>query len=71
MVDKKTGLTKTIHMEFPFFLIRFFGGFLKRNRLCSFKKRKNILNCFYCIVQHHHFQNYTIITCYTYYGVQK
>ena len=33
--------------------------------------RKNlILQCFYCIMQYHYFQNYTIITCYTYYAIQ-
>ena len=46
--------------------------FLKRNMFLSFeKKHKNpILNCSYWIMQCHHFQNYTIITCYTYYGIQ-
>ena len=68
---QKNRFNKNNSHGFSVFWIRFFGAFLKRNRLCSFKKRKNILNCFYCIVQHHHFQNYTIITCYTYYGVQK
>jgi len=45
---------------------------LKRNRfLFVFKKKTDpILNCFYCIMQYHHFQNYIIITCYTYYDIQ-
>jgi len=34
------------------------------------KYKKPILNCFYCIMQHHHFQKYTIIAFYTYYGIQ-
>jgi len=32
---KKTGLRKTIHMFF-FILIRFFGGFMKRNKFLFF-----------------------------------
>jgi len=34
------------------------------------KTHKNpILDCFYCIMQYHNLQNYTIITCYSYYGI--
>jgi len=35
------------------------------------KQKKTILYCVHCILQHHHFQNYTIIPCYTYYGIQN
>ena len=46
--------------------------FLKRNRFLFFyKKNKDpILNCFHCIMQYHHFQNYIIMTCYTFYYIQ-
>jgi len=56
---------------FCFFYTGF--SFFKRNRFLFFfwKKHKNtILKCFYCMMQNHHFQNYTIITFYTYYGIQ-
>jgi len=62
--------------EKPVFLTqptRLLGFFKKKQRFVLFFKEneKNILNCFYCIMQYHHFQNYTIITCYTYYGIQN
>ena len=52
----------------------FFFVFLKRNKILFFfcrKQRNPILNCFYFIMQYHYFQNYTIITCYSYYGIQN
>ena len=50
------------------FSIRFFEK--KQVFVLFSKKHKNpILNCFYCIMQHHHFQNHTIINCYSYYGI--
>jgi len=50
-----------------------FSIFLKSTGFPFFKeKQKNsILNCFYCIMQYHHFQNYTIISCYTYHEIQN
>jgi len=55
-----------------FFLIRFLGLFEKKQVFVLFleKNTKILLNCLYCIRKYHHFQNYTIITCYTYYGIQ-
>jgi len=56
------------------FLKTHFLGFLKRNKILLFLQRKQkrpILNCFYSIIQYYYFQNYTIITCYTYYGIQN
>ena len=72
-VEKNPGfLKKTTHLLFfnpkPIFM------FLKKKQVLFFiyEKHKNpILNYFYCIMQYHHFQNYAIITCYTYYGVQN
>jgi len=56
-------------------------AFLKKTFLVFFKnkqvsvlflgKQKNNVNYFYCIIEYHHFQSCTIITCYTYYGIQK
>ena len=49
-------------------------GFLKRNKILFFfqrKQKKNILNCFCSIMQYHYFQNYLIITFYTYCGIQN
>jgi len=44
-----------------------------RNKILFFFEEnvKNSPNCFYCIMQYHHFQNHTIITCYTYYDIQN
>ena len=48
-------------------------SFFKETDFCYvLKKHKNpILNCFYCIMQYHYFQNYTIKTCCTHYGFQN
>ena len=48
-------------------------SFLKETRFRSFLKKtqKNILNCFYSSMQYHYFQDYSVITCYTYYGIQN
>ena len=63
--------TPTHLFFFVSFYIRVFCGFWRKGGFCSIKITQNrILNCFYWIMQHHHFQNYTIITCYTYYGIQ-
>jgi len=37
-----------------------------------FKKHKPHAELFllHRVVQYHHFQNYTVMTCYTYYGIQ-
>jgi len=63
---------KTTHL---FFLKKnVFLGFFKKKQafvLFSKKTKKPILNCVYSIMQYHYFQNYTIITCYTYYGIQN
>jgi len=75
-IKRQSGLRKT-----RFFLkktarlffseVRILLFFLRNRFLFFFKKRKNpILNCFYCIMQYHHFHNCTIITCYTCYGIQ-
>ena len=73
-IERQSGLRKTVFLKkkqptcFLFVLIRT----LKRKFFFFFyEKRKNlILHCFYCIMQYHHFQIYTIVTCYTYYGIQ-
>jgi len=56
---------------FGFFKKRFLWVFEKKQDFVLFSKKteKNILNCFDSIMQYHYFQNYTIITCYTYYGI--
>jgi len=42
----------------------------KQVYILFFKKtKKNILNCFYCIMQYYHLRNPTIINCYSYYGI--
>jgi len=45
--------------------------FAIRNKIVLFlRKTENpILNCFYCIIQYHHFQKCTID--YTFYGIQN
>jgi len=51
---------------------RLFWVFEKKQDFVLFSRKtekKNILNCFYSIMQYHYFQNYTKITCYTYYGI--
>jgi len=65
-VEKNPGFLKKNNP--PVFL-----GFSKRNKILFFfegKWKNLILNYFYCIMQHHNFQNYTIITCYIYYAIQ-
>jgi len=43
---------------------------MKQVFVFSLKKHENpIMNCFHCIMQYRHLQNYTIITCYSYYGI--
>jgi len=51
----------------------FFFVFLKETGFCFFlrKTKKKHSELFYCIMQYHNFQNYSIITCYTYYGIQN
>ena len=73
-IERQSGLRKIRCFEKATHL--FFNpnvfAFLKRNRFLFFyKKNKDpILNCFYCIMQYHHFQNYITMTCYTYYDIQ-
>ena len=64
-VERQSGLRKTRFFEKTTNV--FICFFFKETGFCSFlkKKQKSILNCFHCIVQHHQFHNYTIITCYS------
>jgi len=57
-------------MGFLFFLNPFFLFFIREQVFVLFLEKNTILNSFYCIMQYHHFENHTIITCYTYYGIQ-
>ena len=51
----------------PVFFNLTFCFFEKKQVVVLKKQHKNpILNCFCCIMQYHKFQNYTMITCYTY-----
>ena len=61
---------KTTHLGF--FWKNVFLGFLKSKILFFCRKQKNpIPNCCYSVMQYHYLQNYTILTCYTYYGIQN
>jgi len=62
---------KTIHPFFGLFNSERFCFFKNKRVLIRFlKKTKTPSELFYCIMQYHHFQKYTIITCYTYYSIQ-
>jgi len=64
-VEKKHFFLKKLP---PVFLIRFF---LKKQVFILKKKtQKPRYELFYGNMHYHHFQNYTIITCYSYYGIQ-
>jgi len=57
---------------FFLFFHPWFDGFFERKQVFVLfleKSQNTILNCFYCFMQHHHFQNYAIITFYIYYGI--
>jgi len=74
-IERQSGLTKTHCFEKTTHLFsfkrNFFAFFKKDTGFCSLKKTQNPLSeFFYCIMQYHHIQNYTIITCYTHYGIQ-
>ena len=84
-IERQSGLRKTRCFEKNnphVFLNRIFCFFLKDTGFCSYPlselfllhhaiyTKSPFLNCFYCTMQYRHIQNCTIITCYTYYGIQ-
>jgi len=73
---RKAGLRKTrvfFKKKQPtcFFKNPFFGFFKKKQNFVIFSKKteKAHSELFYSIMHYHYFQNYTIITSYTYYGI--
>jgi len=69
--EKLVFFKKTTHLLFIWKAI--FGVFKKKQDFVLFSKKteKAHSELFFAIMQYHHFQNYTIITCYTYHGIQN
>jgi len=76
MVYQDQGCEKSVFFQknqptcffWVFYIKNVFWVFLKRKNILFFfqgKQKNPIQNCFYFIIQYHHFQNYTMITCYT------
>jgi len=52
-------------------LISKYDIFVHQRLRCYEKHKNSIPNCCFCMMQNHHFQNYTIITCHAYYSIKN